>query len=173
MWRASDRGSVGGGRLTVRLTETRAEPRSCRPAGHLDPSEGLEQAAQSEDDPAQSDHRAHEPVEPQVQGRGVRSTASLASLRPVPVVARYRLIAWILRPGPVRPVGNARGVEEHDEDDKRQSCDSLGREPSSVAFARSGKVCTNLSGPNWDTETPRRVGRRGVSKRTKFSACNM
>lgn len=83
----------------------------------------------------------------QVQGRGVRSTASLASLRPVPVVARYRLIAWILRPGPVRPVGNARGVEEHDEDDKRQCCDSLGREPSSVAFARSGNVCTNLSGP--------------------------
>lgn len=82
----------------------------------------------------------------QVQGRGVRSTASLASLRPVPVVARYRLIAWILRPGPVRPAGNARGVEEHDEDDKRQCCDSLGREPSSVAFARSGSVCTNLSG---------------------------
>lgn len=82
----------------------------------------------------------------QVQGRGVRSTASLASLRPVPVVARYRLIAWILRPGPVRPVGNARGVEEHDEDDKRQCCDSLGREPSSLAFARSGSVCTNLSG---------------------------
>ncbi|WP_229876899.1 hypothetical protein [Streptomyces nojiriensis] len=81
----------------------------------------------------------------QVQGRGVRSTTSLASLRPVPVVARYRLIAWILRPGPVRPVGNARGVEEHDEDDKRQCCDSLGREPSSVAFALSGNVCTNLS----------------------------